>query len=98
MDTSECFMFGKRCDCLDLFVNVGKYNSPSIADLIICPLGKFSLIIFIVGRTLLRWKDTDVKLPVHPESATTELSSFVFCVFFVVGNRARLLHKYIFSS
>ena len=41
MDTSEFFMLGKICACLARSGSIGKFNSPSIVDLIICPLGKF---------------------------------------------------------
>ena len=63
METSECFIFGKICACLDVIGNIVKYNSPYIVDLIICPLGHFSLIIFAVGRTLFRWAYTAMDLP-----------------------------------
>ena len=91
-------MFGHICACLAVFCNVGKYNTPSIVDLIACPLGHLVLIIFVVGCTLFRWEDTAIEFPVHLESATTEFYSFFSCDFFVLGARARLIHTYIFSS
>ena len=69
METSERLIFGKICACLALIVSIGKSNPPSIVDLIVCPLGNSALIIFVVGRSLFRWADTYMKLPVHPESA-----------------------------
>ena len=51
METSECFIFEKMCACLAVLGNIGEYNSPSIVDMIICPLGYFALIIFIKGHT-----------------------------------------------
>ena len=75
-------MFGNICACLAVLVNMGKYNSLSIVDIIICPLVHFALIILIVGCTLFRWEDTAMKFPVHPESLTAELPLFL-CVFFV---------------
>ena len=88
-------MFGNICACLAVLVNMGKYNSLSIVDIIICPLVHFALIILIVGCTLFRWADTAMKFPVHPESLTAEIFSF-FCVFFVFGAQARLIHTHIF--
>ena len=81
METSECFIFGQICACLDVLFNIGKYNPDSIDDMMIFPLGIFLLIIFVVGCTLFRWSDTDMTFPVHHESATTRSSSFVSCVF-----------------
>ena len=54
MDTSGCFMFGNICAFPAVLVNIGKYNYPLIADLIIFPLGNFALIIFVVGCKLFR--------------------------------------------
>ena len=85
METSECFMFGNLCACIAVLGNIGKYNHPSIVDLIIRPLVSFTFIIFVVSRTLFRWADTAIKFPVHPESITAEFYSFVSCVFFVDG-------------
>ena len=79
-------MFSKIWACLYLFVNVDKYNPPSIVDLIIYPLGHFALMIFVVGCTLYRWADTVLKPPMHPDLATAEFSYFVSCLFFVVGS------------
>ena len=98
MKTSDCFMFGKICSCLAIFGNTGKSNPPSIVDLIIYPLGNFALIIFVAGCTLFRWADTSMKFLVNPESATAEFSSFVSCLFFVVGAQSRFLHTYILSN
>ena len=67
METIKYYMFGKICACIAIFANIGKYNSPSIVDLIICPLGQFELIIFVVVLTLFRWEDTDIKFTVHTE-------------------------------
>ena len=98
METSECFMFGNICACITVIGNIGKYNHPSILDLIVRPLGNFTLIIFVVSCTLLRWEDTVMKFPVHSESATAEFSCSIFFLFFVVGAREeRLLHTYAFS-
>ena len=72
-------MFGRICACLYIFGKIGKFNSSSIVGLIIYLLGYFSLIIFVFGRTLFRFKDTAMKIPVHPGSATVEFSSFVSC-------------------
>ena len=96
METSEIFMSGNIFACLYVLGKIGKSNYPSIIDLIVCPLGNFALIIFVVGHTLFRWADTAMKLPIHPESDTEEFSSFVSCCF-VVGDGARLLHTYVFS-
>ena len=82
MKTSEFFMFGKICACLDIFGNIGKSNSPSIVDLIIFPLGNVSMIIFVVGRTFFRWSDTAMNFFVRPESATAN-SPLLFLVFFL---------------
>ena len=98
LETSECFMIGKIWARIYVFGNIGKSNIPYIVDLILYPLGHFSFIIFVVGCTLFRWADNSMKFPVHTESATAEFSSFVSCVFFVVGAQARLLHTYLFSS
>ena len=97
MDTSKCFMLVKICSCLYISGNIGKSNLPSIVDLIISPLVHFALMIFVVGRTLLRWGDIAMKFPVHPESATAEFSSFVSC-FFVVGSQAILIHACALSN
>ena len=70
MVTSEYFMFGKICTCIGIFVNIDKSNSPSILDLIVYPLGHFSLIIFVVGSKFFRWTYTAIKFPMRPESAT----------------------------
>ena len=94
METIECFMFGELWDCLDIFGDIGKFNSPFIEDLIICLLGNNLLVIFAVGHKLLRWVDTAMKFPVRPESATAGFSS-LSCIF-VVGARSRLLHTYAF--
>ena len=72
IETSECFMFGNICACITVIGNIGKYNHPYILDLIIRPLGNFTLIIFVVSRTLLRWVEISMKFPVHPESTTAE--------------------------
>ena len=61
------FMFEIICTCPAIFGNIGKSNSPSFVDLIICPLGNFALIFFVVGCTLFRWEDTATKFLVHPE-------------------------------
>ena len=66
METSACLVFGKICACISVLGSIGKYDSPSMVDMIICPLGHFSLIIFVVGRTLFRWSDTAMNLPVYP--------------------------------
>ena len=97
METSKCFMFRKLCACLYAFRNIGKSNPISIVDQIICPLGHFTLMIFVVGRTFLRWTYNIMKFPVHLEPETADFYSFFVCVF-VVGARARLLHIYVFSS
>ena len=76
METSECFVFGKIYACIAIFGNIGKSNSNSIVDIVIHSLGNFALIIFFVGCTLLSWADTAMKIPVHPEPATAEFSSF----------------------
>ena len=49
-------------------------------DLIICPLGHFSL----VGRTLFKWEATAMKFPVVPVSMMAEFSSFGSGLFLVV--------------
>ena len=98
MDNRTFFMLGRICACIAIFCNIGKSNSHSIVDLIICPLGNFELIIFVFGSKLFRWADIDMKFPVHPELETTEFSSFVSCLFFVVGAQEILLHTYIFSN
>ena len=67
METSECFMLGKICAPIAIFGNIVKSNRPSILDLIICPLGYFASIIFVVGCTLFRWEDTDMRFTVYPE-------------------------------
>ena len=97
METSACLVFGKICACISVLGSIDKYDSPSMVDMIICPLGHFSLIIFVVGCTLFRWEDTAIEFPVHLESATTEFYSFFSCDFFVLGARAILIHTYIFS-
>ena len=74
-------MFGNICVCLAVLVNMGKYNSLSIVDIIICPLVQFALIILVVGCTLFRWADTAMKFPVHPESLTAEFTPFFVCFF-----------------
>ena len=95
METSECFIFGKICACLDVRGNIGKYNSPSIVDIVICPLGHFLLTIFVVGHTLFRWADTDMKFPMHHESATAEFyCSILFLIIFCA--REKLVHIYVF--
>ena len=63
---------------------IGRSKSPSVVDFIIRPLGNFSFMVFVVGRTLFRCADTAKKFTVNPESATAEFSSFV-SFFFVVG-------------
>ena len=65
METSEYFIFGNIYACIYVLGNRGKYNPPSIIDLIICSLGNFVLIIFVVGCTLFRLEDTTTKFPVH---------------------------------
>ena len=85
METSECFIFGKIRECISVLGNIGKYNSTYIVDLIICPLGKFILIMFLVGRTLFRWANNAMKFPVHPESTTADFSRLICFLFFVVG-------------
>ena len=85
METGECLIFWKTCACLAVLGSIGKYNSPSIVDLIIFTLGNVALIILIVGCTLFRWADTAMKLPVHPESSTTAFSCSVYFIIFVVG-------------
>ena len=45
METSECFMFVKLCTFIYVFGNIGKYNPPSIVDLVISSLGNFALIL-----------------------------------------------------
>ena len=86
METSQCFMLGEICPCLPIVGNIGKYNSLSIAYLIIWPLGNFSWIIFVVGRTLFRWAYTVMRIHVHPESETAKFSSFVYCINFFVDD------------
>ena len=90
-------MLGEICACLDISGIIGKSNSPSIMDRIIYPLVNFELMIFFC-HTLFRWAYTAMKFPVHPESATDKISSFVSCLFFVVGARAIFIHAYIFSN
>ena len=97
MDTRECFVFGKIWSCRAMSGIIGRSKSPSIVDFIICPLGNFPLIVFVVGQTLFRWSAISMKFPVHTESVTTEFSSFLLCVF-VVGAQVRLIHTYIFSN
>ena len=63
-------MFGNICACIAVLGNIGKYNHPSIVDLIIRPLVIFTLIIFVVSHTLFRWADNAIKFPVNPESMT----------------------------
>ena len=58
METSECLMFGETRACPSVFGKIGKSNPPFIVGLIICPLGKFSLIIFVVGLNCFRCSDT----------------------------------------
>ena len=88
METSECLIFGKICACIAVLGSMGKYNSPSIVDLIICPLGNFALIIFVVGCTLFRWTDTTMKLTVHNESGTVEFyCSISFLIFLLALKR-----------
>ena len=82
IETSGCFMLGKICSYLAIYSSIGKSDSPSIVDLMICPLGKFSLIIFVVGRTLFRWEDSTMKFPVQPESAKAEFPP-LFIVYFL---------------
>ena len=94
METSECFIFGKMCACLAVLGNIGKSNSPSILDLIICPLGYFALIIFIVGCTFYRWEDTAMKVPVHAESATAQFSNSISFTFFLFLKRYYYVHMY----
>ena len=86
MENSGCFIFVKMCDCLVLLGNTGKFNYPSIVDLSICPLGHFALIISVVGCNCFRWADTDMKFPVHHESATVEFSCSIYFILFVVGS------------
>ena len=76
-------MFGNICACLAVLVNMGKYNSLYILDIIIRPLVQFELIILVVGCTLFGWADTAMKFPVHPESLTAEFFSYFVCVFCV---------------
>ena len=97
METSECLILGNLFAFLDVFGSIGKSNSPPIMYLIICPLGYFALIIFIVGCTLFRWAENFTKLPVHPESVTVEFSRSIYFLIFVVGDRERLLRIYVFS-
>ena len=87
-------MFGHICACLDVLGNIGKSNSLSVLDLIICTLGNSLLIIFVGGCIFLTWEGTTMNFPVHPELSAEGFSYFVSCVFFVVCARARLLHKY----
>ena len=89
-------MFRKLCACLYAFRNIGKSNPISIVDQIICPLGHFTLMIFVVGRTLSSWEDTTMKFPMHPESATAEFSCSIYFLIFVVGVQERLLHINVF--
>ena len=84
MDTSECFIFGKICYCRLVLGNMGKYNPPSIMNMIICPLGIFTLIIFIVGCKFVRWADTSIKFPVNPESATAKIFCSIYFLFFLL--------------
>ena len=84
------------CACLAVLGRIGKSNSLSIVDMIICPLGYFALMIIVVGCTLFRWEDTAMKLPVHPESATAEFSCSIYFLIFVVGVQERLLHINVF--
>ena len=79
METSECFIFGRICAYIAVLGNIGKYNSPSIVNMIICPLGNFVLVIFVVGFTLFRWADTVTKFPGHPKSAIAEFSCSICC-------------------
>ena len=54
MESSEYFMFGEICSCLGVFGDIDKPDLTFILDLIICPLGNFSFIIFFVRHTLFR--------------------------------------------
>ena len=48
-DTSKLFMFGKICFFRAMLGSIGRSKSPYIVDLILCPLGKFTLIfLFLV--------------------------------------------------
>ena len=77
--------------------SIGRYKLPTIVDLIIFPLGDFTLIVFVVGIYFFRWADNVIKFPVHTESATAELSSFDSGLFFVVGALEILLHICVLS-
>ena len=70
METSGCFIFGNICACIDVLGKIDKYKPLSIVDLIVCPLGHFTLITFVLCQTLFRWADNAIKLPMYPESAT----------------------------
>ena len=49
---------------------IGGSKSPSIVDLIICPLEKFVLMVFVDGHRLFRLADSAMKFPVHTKPAT----------------------------
>ena len=97
METSECLIFDKICAYPAVLGSIGKSNSPSIVDIIICLLGNFALIIFVVGRTLFSWANTAMKLPMHPELATVGFSCSVSFIILFVGARERLLYICVFS-
>ena len=67
---------------LAVYSSIVRSNSLSIVDLIICPLGYFSLVVFVVGCTLFRWSATAKNFTLHPELEMAEFSSFVSWFFF----------------
>ena len=80
---SECFILGDIFAFLAVLDNIVKYNPPSILILIIFPLGNFVLIILVVGITLLRQADTDMKFTVPSESETAKFP-LLFPVYFLL--------------
>ena len=98
METSECLIFSRILACLAVLGSIGKSNSPSIVDMIICTLGQFAFIIFDAYSTLFMWADTAIKLLVHPESVTEEFPCYIYFLTFFVGAQERLLHVCIFNT
>ena len=50
LDTGELFMFAKNMILSCNFGNIGRSKSPSVVDMIICPLGDFSMIAFAIWQ------------------------------------------------
>ena len=87
-------MFGKICDFPAVFGNIDKSNPLSIVDMIICTLGNFVLIIFVVGSTLFMWADTAMGFPVHTESETAGIPLFIVFFLWLAFEQYYNIHVY----